>query len=98
MGWRPGHLEPLGWIWSSPGFCDEKIWLFEARELEASAQSLETDEVLEIERLPLDEAIARAADGRIVDSKTVSCLLRAQARRSRTAAIEEIAKSGVKSR
>jgi len=81
VGWRPGRLRPLGWVWSSPGFCDEKIWLFEATELEVSSQSLEVDEVLEVEYLPLTEAVARAADGRIVDSKTVSCLLRAHLHR-----------------
>ncbi len=34
VGYRPSKLEPLGWIWSTPGFADEKIWLFLATGLE----------------------------------------------------------------
>jgi ADP-ribose pyrophosphatase len=75
-GQRAGDLQPLGWIWPSPGVSDEKIWLFVARELEPAEQRLDADEVLEVERLPLAEAVARARDGRIHDAKTVCALLR----------------------
>ena len=81
-GWRPGCLEPLGWIWSSPGFTDERIWLFEASALVRGEQALEADEVLSVVRLPLAEAVAQAGDGRIVDSKSVCALLRAHHRRA----------------
>jgi ADP-ribose pyrophosphatase len=33
IGRRPGELVPLGWIWTTPGFTDEKIWLFLGRDL-----------------------------------------------------------------
>ena len=78
-GFRPGAIEPLGWIWSSPGFCDEKIWLFLARGLEPTAQRLDDDEVLAVERLGLGEAVAQAARGEIHDAKSVAALLRAAA-------------------
>ena len=35
----------MGWIWTTPGFSDERIWLYLARDLEASTQRLEQDEV-----------------------------------------------------
>lgn len=76
-GYRPTELVPLGWIWTTPGFTDEKIWLYLAQGLEATAQALQHDEVLEVERLPLAEAVAKAARGEIHDSKTVTALLRA---------------------
>lgn len=79
IGRRPGTLEPLGWIWTAPGFTDEKIWLFLARDLEPVEAGLEEHEVLELERLPLTEAIARATRGEIHDAKTVCILLRASA-------------------
>lgn len=76
-GYRPSELEPLGWIWPTPGFCDEKIWLFLARGLEQTQQGLEDDEVLELERMPLKEAIEKAAKGEIHDGKSNVALLRA---------------------
>jgi ADP-ribose pyrophosphatase len=77
IGYRPGHLEPLGWIWTTPGFTDEKIWLFLATGLEETEQGLEADEILSIERLPLAEAAEKALSGEIHDSKSVTALLRA---------------------
>ena len=76
-GLRPGRLAPLGWIWTTPGFTDEKIWLYLATDLEPSRAALQPDEVLHVERLPLDEAARMAADGRIRDAKSVCALLRA---------------------
>jgi ADP-ribose pyrophosphatase len=75
-GYRPAELEPLGWIWTTPGFCDEKIWLFLARGLEETRQELDEDEVLELERIPLREAVDKAARGEIHDGKTACALLR----------------------
>jgi ADP-ribose pyrophosphatase len=77
IGYRPGHLEPLGWIWTTPGFTDEKIWLFLATGLEETEQGLESDEILSIERLPLAAAVEKALAGEIHDSKSVTALLRA---------------------
>jgi ADP-ribose diphosphatase len=82
IGYTPGSLEPLGWIWTTPGFTDEKIWLYVARdivEIEGGSR-LEDDEVLEIERIPLREAVAMASSGEITDAKTVATLLRASLR------------------
>jgi len=77
VGYRPTKLEPLGWIWSSPGFADEKIWLFLATGLEEAKQELEHDEILHIERIPLDEAVEKAARGEIHDAKSAVALMRA---------------------
>ncbi len=79
-GYRAGRLEPMGWIWTTPGFTDEKIHLFIARDLAPGRQSLDDDEVVALERMPFAEAIARAARGDINDSKSLATLLRAQAR------------------
>jgi len=77
VGYRPSKLEPLGWIWSTPGFADEKIWLFLATGLELTKQGLEEDEVLQIERMPFQEAVEKAASGEIHDAKSAVALLRA---------------------
>ncbi|MFZ0627375.1 MAG: NUDIX hydrolase [Acidimicrobiia bacterium] len=80
IGYHAGNLEPMGSILTTPGFTDERIWLFLATDLEQApgGAALEDNEVLEMERIPLSRAIAMAEDGRIVDSKTVACLLRAR--------------------
>lgn len=75
-GHRPAHLEPLGWIWTTPGFADEKIWLYLATGLEEVEQGLEDDEVLSLERMPLTEAVEKAARGEVHDAKSALALLR----------------------
>lgn len=76
-GHRPSQLLPLGWVWTTPGFTDEKIWLYVATGLTETRQGLQEDEVLSVERMPLAEAIEKAARGEIHDSKSTCALLRA---------------------
>jgi ADP-ribose pyrophosphatase len=76
-GYRPKELRPLGWVWTSPGFLDEKIWLFLATGCEATQLSMDEDEVLEIERMPLRDAVEKAKSGEIHDVKSALALLRA---------------------
>ena len=75
VGYRPGRLEKLGEMLSSVGFCNERIHLFLASELEAVPQALEQDEFLDILTLSLDEALARLDRGEIPDGKTALALL-----------------------
>jgi len=77
VGLRPGRLIPMGWIWTTPGFTDERISLYLATELVPSKQSLQPDEVLSVERMPFDEAVDLARRGEIRDAKSVCALLRA---------------------
>jgi ADP-ribose pyrophosphatase len=78
-----GHLAntwaPLGFIWTTPGFCDERIWLYLATDLRPAAQALEDDEILTVERIPLADAVAQARSGAMTDGKSVCALLRAAA-------------------
>jgi len=76
-GFRARRIEALGWIWTTPGFTDEKIWLYLATELEQGEQALEYDEVLSVERLPLERAAEMARTGEIRDAKTICGLTRA---------------------
>ncbi len=79
-GHRAGRLEPLGWIFTTPGFSDERIWLFLATDLEPTRQSLGPDEVLTVERMTVPEALGMALAGGIVDAKSVCALARAASR------------------
>ena len=79
-GLRAGRWESLGSLLSTPGFCDERIHLYLARELTEVATAHEEHEHIEIHWLPLNEAIARAHRGEIDDAKTLIGLFRAAGR------------------
>lgn len=74
-GYRAGRIEPLGETLSSVGFCDERIFLFLARDLVEVAAAPEPDEFLEPLVLTLEEALDRLRTGDIVDAKTQLALL-----------------------
>jgi len=76
-GYRAGRLEPLGWIWTTPGFTTEKIFLFAGHDLTPGRASLDPDEVISPERMTFRDAIERAARGDITDAKTIATLFRA---------------------
>src|SRR5512134_550182 len=70
-------LEPLGIFHPSPGVLDEVIHLFLARGLSQGNPEPEQYEAIESVRLPIDDALKMAKDGRITDGKTIAALLRA---------------------
>ncbi|MEM7341828.1 MAG: NUDIX hydrolase [Actinomycetota bacterium] len=79
VGATAGSMELLINIHHSPGFCDEYGYVFLATDLTLGEQALEGPEEqrMRVERVPIDEAIAAAMDGRITDSKSIAGLLAA---------------------
>jgi ADP-ribose pyrophosphatase len=68
-------LVPKGFIYTTPGFTDEKIWLFEARGLTPSQEfQKDADEVIEVKHVTRDKTDAMVRDGTICDAKTI-CLI-----------------------
>jgi len=84
-GRRAGRLEKLGWIFTTPGFTDEVIHLFAAFELEPVSTRHEEDEVIEVVRLPLAEALELVWRGELTDAKSAIALLHAAHRLGRLA-------------
>lgn len=80
IGYRAGRMEMLSAFYSTPGFCQEKLFVYLATDLQATQQSLDHDEEVRIVRLPLDEALALTHSGGIEDSKTIIALLLVQQR------------------
>ena len=70
-GLTAGNWEELGSILVTPGFCDEVIHLFLARELTAVPPRPEAHELIEIHWIPLADALAQVYDGTIRDGKTM---------------------------
>jgi ADP-ribose pyrophosphatase len=64
----------LGSIYTTPGFCDEIIHLYLARDLEPVGAHHEVDEVIEIHRMPLAKALAMIPAEEIQDTKTLGAL------------------------
>lgn len=74
VGQTAGRWDHLGNIWTTPGFTDEKIHLFLARDLTVVRRSPEDDEVIEVVEVPLDESMEMIRRGEICDGKTICAL------------------------
>jgi ADP-ribose pyrophosphatase len=68
----------LGLYVPAPGIFSEVIHLYLARELDVGMPTPDVDEELELQWLPLSEAIERVQRGQWNDGKTAMALLRAQ--------------------
>ncbi len=79
-----GRWQELGSILPSPGFCDERLHIFLAQDLTQVETRQDTDEIIEIHWIALDEAVTMAAEGEITDAKTVVGLFRAYYKLSAT--------------
>ena len=75
LGFVAGCLEKLTEFFVSPGFCEEKMWVFLATDLRETRQQLEADELIEVRRLPLASALEMITAGEIEDAKTIIGLL-----------------------
>lgn len=82
VGYEVGRLVPLGAIFTTPGFTDEIIWLYEAHDLSPVGTAHEDDEVIEVLQWSFEEALAAVREGRIRDGKSVSTILHAALRRA----------------
>jgi ADP-ribose pyrophosphatase len=74
-GMRAGEMTPLTSIYTAPGFTDEVIRLFVATHLEPGELSRDSDEFMEVVRVPFSEALDMVRDGRIVDCKSIATIL-----------------------
>ena len=80
LGVVAGKLEKLCEFFVSPGFCQEKMWLYLATDLRETKQRLEDDELIEVVRLPVERALQMITDGEIEDAKTIIGLMLAAPR------------------
>jgi ADP-ribose pyrophosphatase len=83
IGVRAAEVVKLSEFYVSPGFLSEKMHLFLATGLSEVGQKLESDEILEIERIPLDALLSMVMSGEIEDAKTIIGILLTQQSLSR---------------
>jgi ADP-ribose pyrophosphatase len=70
-GLQAGRWDTLGKTLVSPGYCDEAIYLYLARDLTRVPAQPEEHELFEVHRVPFDQALEQVHDGTIVDAKTM---------------------------
>ncbi len=74
-GFAARSIEPRGFIITTPGYTDEKIFLYEARGLTPSHEyTKDEDEVIEVVDIALRDLPGMIREGTITDAKTI-CLI-----------------------
>jgi len=78
IGYKASKIIDLGGFYSTPGFCNEYIHLFVAKELTQSSLPGDLHEAIDIVEMDLQEALKLIDSNQIVDMKTIAGLLRYQ--------------------
>ncbi len=74
-----GELQPLGYFFSSQGFTDEHAYLFLARDVEPTGESLKPDpfeNILDCQPFTINEIRERVAKNEIIDANTLATFAR----------------------
>jgi ADP-ribose pyrophosphatase len=78
-GLTAGSITYLGFVFPSPGYSNEVIHLYLARQLSHGQQNTDSDEFVDIEVYHIDDVIKMCQSGEITDAKTVAAVFRAKA-------------------
>lgn len=74
-GYYPRKIKKLITFFSTPGFCNEKLTLFLAEDLEKKNKNEDADEFIEVELIKQDEALRLVKENVIKDAKTIIGIL-----------------------
>ena len=80
-GLTADNWQSLGFIYTSPGFSTERLYLYLATGLHRGEQHLDLNEFLDVEYRPLSELFDMVMRGKLSDGKTVAGILKAHAMR-----------------
>lgn len=76
-GYIANEWDSLGYIYTTPGFCDEKLYLYLAQDLEFVKEKPDEDEILQAKKTPIKDIYNMIHSGMINDSKTICTIFRA---------------------
>lgn len=79
-GYISKKIEPLGEIYPSPGYTNEKIYIYTASELIFDGQKLDDGEFLEVYKYDINEAVDMVNQNIIKDAKTIIAILKYQSK------------------
>ena len=75
-GYFAKKMISFGMMYSSPGFCTEKLYLFLAKQLESNPLPQDEDEAIDLVYIHLNEALKLIESGEIVDAKSIVGILK----------------------
>ncbi|MFQ5952166.1 MAG: NUDIX hydrolase, partial [Candidatus Omnitrophota bacterium] len=73
-GYKVKNLRQIGAIYTTPGFCNEKIYIFKADCIKKKTPRREKDEQIRVKLFSRKEAKGLFKRGKITDSKTIATL------------------------
>lgn len=74
-GFRASSLELLSTIYTTPGFSNEKLHIYLAKNIEAGITSMDEDEFMELHYYKISEILDMIKQGKIYDAKTICGIL-----------------------
>lgn len=78
-GFKAKEFIPLGVYYATPGYCEEKLTIYLARDLEWVGQHLDDGEFLNVSKYRIDDLYQMVMDNKIHDCKTAIAILKAKA-------------------
>jgi ADP-ribose pyrophosphatase len=78
IGYTSNDIRAMGSFWSSPGFTNEYLYTFVARDLVPSKLPQDEDENIMVEKIPFTNINDLIAKGTIKDAKSIAALLMAK--------------------
>lgn len=75
-GYVAEEWKSLGFIFTTPGICTEKLYLFKAQKLSFERQQPDEGEIIDYMKYPINDVIRMIKEGEINDAKTICALMR----------------------
>ena len=76
-GYSAEQWQKLGEITPLPGYSDERIHIYLATDLQPAEQDLDKDEIIDVHKVKISEAVEMIKNGDIQDAKSIAGLLMA---------------------
>ncbi len=77
-GYCANKWTDLGYVYTSPGYSDEKLYLYKAEDLEFNHCHPDEGEIIQAFEYKYDDVLKMIDNGEINDAKTLCALMRAQ--------------------
>jgi ADP-ribose pyrophosphatase len=74
-GYKASHIEYINMFYTTPGFCNERMYVYVAKNLEFVGQDLDETERITTEIKTVDEVKKMIREGSIRDGKTIAAFL-----------------------
>lgn len=75
-GYEADEWKSLGFVFTTPGICTEKLYLFRAQKLSFVKQQPDEGEIIDYMKYKISDVIRMIKEGEINDAKTICALMR----------------------